>query len=429
MTTSRDGIARPLFRALVVLGFVAGGAAGWIALAPISGAVIAEGRFKVDGDVKTIQHLDGGVVAEIAVRDGDRVQQGDLLLKLDATDAEAALGALEAERDSLVARQIRLEAERDDLAEPDFVSLGDRERASLASAIANQAVLFTARRAELAAQTEVLDGTINRLSARLAAQRAELRSVEAQLVLAEDDAETARNLEKSRMVTRRELNNRERELASLTGSRDALQAAIAETDAAQTEARLSHARSRTQYLSAVSSELSEVVAELAGIDPQIAAERQRIARTRVTAPVSGVVFGLTLATIGGVVGAGEPILEILPADSTLVAEARLQPDARERLRVGMPVELRLPGVRSRQESGFPGRIELISAELTADPEATSDDRAPTYAVRIAFAGVPENLHLEPGMPVTSVIPTDARTAFDYLVSPLSDAMARSMRED
>ena len=151
MTTSRDGIARPLFRALVVLGFVAGGAAGWIALAPISGAVIAEGRFKVDGDVKTVQHLDGGVVAEIAVRDGDRVQQGDLLLKLDATDAEAALGALEAERDSLVARQIRLEAERDDLAEPDFGSLGDRERASLASAIANQAVLFTARRAELAA--------------------------------------------------------------------------------------------------------------------------------------------------------------------------------------------------------------------------------------------------------------------------------------
>lgn len=429
MTTPRDGIARPLFRALVVLGLVAGGVAGWIALAPISGAVIAEGRFKVDGDVKTVQHLDGGVVAEIAVRDGDRVQQGDLLLKLDATDAEAALGALEAERDSLVARQLRLEAERDNLAEPDFASLGDRTSDSLRSAIANQAVLFTARQAELAAQTEVLDGTINRLSARLAAQRAELRSVEAQLVLAEDDAETARNLEKSQMVTRRELNNRERELASLSGSRDALQAAIAETEAAQTEARLSHARSRTQYLSAVSSELSEVVAELAGIDPQIAAERQRIARTRVTAPVSGVVFGLTLGTIGGVVGAGEPILEILPADGTLVAEARLQPDARERLRVGMPVELRLPGVRSRQESGFPGRIELISAELTADPEARGEDQEPTYAVRIALAGVPENMHLEPGMPVTSVIPTDARTAFDYLVSPLSDAMARSMRED
>ena len=429
MITPRDGIARPLFRALVVLGLVAGGVAGWIALAPISGAVIAEGRFKVDGDVKTVQHLDGGVVAEIAVRDGDRVQQGDLLLKLDATDAEAALGALEAERDSLVARQLRLEAERDDLAEPDFASLGDRTSDSLRSAIANQAVLFTARQAELAAQTEVLDGTINRLSARLAAQRAELRSVEAQLVLAEDDAETARNLEKSQMVTRRELNNRERELASLSGSRDALHAAIAETEAAQTEARLSHARSRTQYLSAVSSELSEVVAELAGIDPQIAAERQRIARTRVTAPVSGVVFGLTFGTIGGVVGAGEPILEILPADGTLVAEARLQPDARERLRVGMPVELRLPGVRSRQENGFPGRIELISAELTADPEARGEGQEPTYAVRIALAEVPENLHLEPGMPVTSVIPTDARTAFDYLISPLSDAMARSMRED
>ena len=138
-------------------------------------------------------------------------------------------------------------------------------------------------------------------------------------------------------------------------------------------------------------------------------------------------FGLQLATVGGVIAPGAEILELVPASSDLVVEARLAPAAREQVREGMPVQLRLPGIRSRQDAPLEGRIDLISAELTQDMSDTDQDER-TYAVQIALADLPADLSLEPGMPVTSVIATRNRTALNYLVSPLSDAMARSMRE-
>lgn len=433
MTTSpklpRDHIFGPVLRATLVIGAVAVGFAAWMLLAPVSSAVIAEGRFKVDGDVKTVQHLDGGIVTELMVKDGDRVRTGDALLRLDATDSEASLAALVAERDTLLARQIRLKAELDGTGALDFDRIADPDRPSLVSAIASQRAVFDARRQERAAETGMLNGTLIRLSSRLVAQRAELQSVIAQRALVQQDTESARQLAGSGLATRTNLNARERELASLTGADAAITAGIAETEAVQGEARLEYARVLSRHIAAVSKELSEVVTALAEIDPQIDAEEKRIRRARVSAPVDGIVVDLRLATIGGVVAPGEPILDIVPADATLIAEARLAPDARERLHVGMPVELRLSGVRARNESGLDGEIVLISAELTDDPDLAGDEDTPTYAVRIALAEVPQGIRLEPGMPVTSVIATEARTALEYLISPLTDAMARSMREN
>lgn len=425
----RDGVFAPLATATVVIGVLVAGFAAWSWMAPVSSAVIAEGRFKVEGDVKTVQHLEGGIVSELLVTDGDRVRAGDTLIELDATDARATLAAFVAERDTLLARKVRLEAELAASARPDFASLEAMNRPSADAAIISQSTLFEARRKERAAEEEMLAGTLSRLSTRLEAQQAELGAIEAQQRLVQEDTDAARSLAKTGLVTRVNLNARERELASLTGGREALTAGIAETQASQVEARLTHAQSQTRFISAVSKDLSEVVAALAGITPRIDAEEQRIARARVTAPLDGIVVRLKLATIGGVVAPGEPIMDIVPAGGALIAEARLQPAARERLRVGMPVKLRLPGVRSRKEPGLDGTIDLISAELTDDPDKTGHEDEPTYAVKIALADIPEGVHLEPGMPVTSVIAMDARTALDYLLSPMTDAMARSMREN
>ncbi|MDF2233802.1 HlyD family type I secretion periplasmic adaptor subunit [Albimonas sp. CAU 1670] len=426
-----DGVGKPLLRAGVALGLAAAGFGLWLWTAPLSGAVIAEGRFKVEGDVKTVQHLDGGIVAQIPVRDGDRVRAGDTLIRLDASQAEAALASLSAERDSLLARRARLEAERDGAPAPDFAAAraqGAPDRGALVAAIASQQALFRARQAEIAAEDQVLDGALTRLSARLRAQEAELRAIRTQRRLAEENAEAARELADRGRLARPQLNAREQELAALSGLRESLEAAIAETEAAAGEARLDHARVRSRRLSSVSTELSEVVARLAELAPSIAAEQARIARARVPAPASGVVVGLRATTVGGVVGAGEPLMEIVPDGGALVVEARLAPAERERLRAGMPVELRLPGVRSRQQSGFPGAIVLISAELTEDAERSDAGADPTYTMRIAFPAPPEGVALEPGMPVTAVVPTQARTAVDYLVAPLSDALSRSLRE-
>ena len=425
---SNDTIALPMIRATLVLAAVGIGLALWLSTAPISSAVIAEGRFKVDGDVKTVQHLEGGIVTDLRVRNGDRVAKGDLLLMLDATETQASLAAYAAERDALLARKVRLEAERDDLDMPPFGDLGGADRPTLTAAIQNQSVLFDARRAEIDAQFDVMDGAVARLGARLWAQRAELASLEAQLPLAEENAQSARQLATRGIVTQSDLNAREREFISLTGGRDALIAGIAETEAAQAEARLAHSRARTEYLSAVATELSEVVAALAELAPRINADERRLDRARVTAPVDGVVFGLKLATVGGVVAPGEEILELVPASSQLIVEARLAPSAREQVRTGMNVQLRLPGIRARQDAPLEGRIDLISADLTRDASDPEQEER-SYAVQIALADLPSDIALEPGMPVTSVIATQERTALNYLISPLSDAMARSMREE
>ncbi len=424
----RDGVGRPLMTALALIGLTVAGFGVWFWTAPVSGAVIAEGRFKVDGSVKTVQHLEGGIVTELLVRDGDHVAAGDVLLRLDVTDALAIHASLLADRDALLARRARLEAELHGANAPDFRALTDGDRPVSGAAVASQKTLFEARREERLARSEMLEGTLRRLDIRHDAQLAELDSLKAQLRLATEDTDAARQLADSGLVTRLNLNGRERELASLTGAVASVTAGIAETEAARNEARLDHARQQTQYISAISKELAEVSAGLAELEPRIGAEAERIRRAEVTAPMAGTVVDLKLATIGGVLAPGEPVLDIVPSDGTLVAEARLAPAARERMRVGMPVELRLPGVRSRKERGLDGEITLISAEITEDPDGTGKGDEPSYEVRIALHDIPEDIHIEPGMPVTSVIATDARTALDYLISPLTDAIARSMRE-
>lgn len=424
-----DGVFRPLVTAAILFAIIAIGFAAWLSMAPVSSAVIAQGRFKIEGDVKTIQHLEGGIIAEILVMDGDRVQAGETLLQLDATDAQAILASFFAQRDTLLAQKIRLEVELVDGNVPDFHVLATMHRTSADAAIVSQSTLFKARSKERHAEGDMLDGTLLRLTTRLDAQKAQLDAIKAQRQLVQEDTDSARSLLKSGLLSRVNLNARERELASLTGQGAALTAGISETEASKVEAQLAFTQRQTRFVSAVSKELAEVVAELAGLTPRINAEQQRIARAKVTAPVDGVVVDFRRATIGGVIAPGEPIMDIVPADGALIAETRLAPSARERLRVGMPVELRLPGVRARKERGLDGEIKLISAELTDDPNSVAGADNPTYAIKITLAEIPEGIHLEPGMPVTSVIATDARTALDYLLSPLTDAMARSMRED
>ena len=427
--TRRDGVGGPLVGALVVTGLVAVGFGAWLWTAPVSGAVIAEGRFKIEGDVKTVQHLDGGIVSELLVSDGARVGRGEILMRLDASEAEAAHAALAAERDALTARKIRLEAELAEDEAPDFAPLAAEDRPSLIAAVASQEALFDARRRERAAEAELLDGTLARQATRLDALEAEIASVREQRALVMEDTEAARTLADSGLVTRVALNARQRELAALNGAEATLTAQIAETRAAQGEARLNHAQMQTRYVSAVSKELSDVVAALAEIEPKIAAERLRVARADIAAPVDGVVVDLTVATIGGVVAPGDDLMDIVPTDGDLVVEARLAPESRERVRAGMAVELRLPGVRHRREAGLPGVVEWISAELSDDAATAAEEAEPAYTVKIAVTNPPQDVALEPGMPVTAVIATEARNALDYLVSPMSNAIARSMRED
>lgn len=425
--TASDSARRPLWAAAALLGLVAAGFAAWLWAAPVASAVLAQGRLKVVGDVKTVQHLDGGIVRQLHIADGAQVSAGQALLELDTTDIRANLAAMVSERDALAARSLRLRAQLAGGAAPDFSGLSGGP--DLADAIAGQQAIWAAQASEMAAEAAMRDGKITRLTRRLEAQEAQLAGTLGQREIVEQDAATARDLQGSGLMTKVALNSRERELASLRGNEAALHAQIAETRAAQDEARLAHAQARSTRIARLSGELSDVSASLAGLSPAIEAELDRLDRSVLRAPVDGTVVDLRLSTLGGVIAPGEPVLKIVPQTGELVAEVRVAPKDREQLRAGMPAVLRLAGVRHRGDQGITGEIRMISAETTRDPEQGKAGADPSFAMQIAFAAPPEGVRLEPGMPITGVVPIAERSALDYLMSPLTDAVQRSMRED
>jgi HlyD family type I secretion membrane fusion protein len=415
---SPDGIARPLLAAALVSGVCLAGLAGWTAQAPVAGAVLAQGRIAVEGSSKSVQHLEGGLVGEILVADGDRVMPGQPLLRLDVTDARAALAALTSERAALSARAVRLAAELRAEA-PDFAAAGPAAEA----AAAREAAIFEARSRERAAERAMLDGTLERLGARSSAIAAELAGVEAQAALVAEDAAASRQLAERGVTTRVALRDVERSLAGLRGTVTALTAELAEAAAAESEARLERAGAETRLVSALAEEQAQVAARLARIAPEIAAIETRLSRFEIVAPVAGTVVDLSVATIGGVLAPGAPLLRIVPTGATLVAEGRVAPGDRERLAEGMTAEVRLPGVETLGETGIAGTVTGISADRIAG--GAEDEEHYRLIVTLDAA---EPGRLAPGLPVTVVVPTTPRSVVDYLLSPLRDAIARSLRE-
>jgi HlyD family type I secretion membrane fusion protein len=416
-----DGIGRPLIAAGLVAGLCVAGLAVWSVQAPVAGAVLAQGQIAVEGSSKTVQHLEGGIVGEILVADGARVRQGQTLLRLDVTEVRAALAVLRSEQGSLSSRAVRLEAElRSEM--PDFDRLA-AQGASQVAAVAGERAIYAARMQEQAAERDMLEGTLRRLEARRSAVAAELESVRRQAALADEDADVARALTERGVATRAALREIERGLAALRGAESSLAAQLVEAAATEAEVRLERAGAETRRVSAISEEQAKVVARLSQIEPELAALDARLSRIEVAAPVSGTIVDLSVATVGGVVAPGEPLMRIVPSGATLLVEARVLPADRERLAQGMAAEIRLPGIEIRGQTSITGAVASISADRVAGSGEGGEDH---YRVVVALDGPPAGL--APGMPVTVVIPTEARSVVAYLLSPLRDAIARSMRE-
>lgn len=420
-----DGVRRPLIAAAAVFGFGLAGLCAWALQAPVSSAVLAQGEIAVEGASKTVQHLEGGIVGEILVRDGQAVQMAQPLLRLDLTDARAALGALRSEHDALTARALRLEAELR-AEEPDFGALV-RGGPALAAAVEGERAIHAARAEERAAERAMLDGTLRRLDARRAAVEAELDSVARQGALAEEDAAAARLLAERGVTTRAALRDIERELAAVRGSESALSAQLVEATAALDEARLDRAGAETRRVSSVSEERSKVAARLEQIRPELEALAARLARSEILAPVAGTVVDLSVETVGGVIAPGEALMRIVPQGATLVVEARVLPADRERLAYGMVAEVRLPGIENRADASVVGTVTGISADRVAGSGNDGKAGEEHYRVIVAFSARPAD-RVSPGMPVTVVVPTEARSVIAYLLSPIRDAIALSMRE-
>lgn len=414
---------------LVLAGF--GGFAAWAALAPLASGVMAPGEVKVDSNRKSVQHLEGGLVKTLHVRDGDRVAAGDVLVTLDETRARSTLGVLRSGLAAALAQEARLRAERDDAPAIAFPAdlTGRADDPEVADAMAGERLLFDARRASQMGEAEILEQRVAQMTEEIAGLEAQRDAVDRQRVLIGKEVKSMRTLLEKGLAQLSRVLALERQQAQLDGQHGELTASIARVREAIGEARLTAIQTRQAWHQEVVAGLREVQDKIHDLEERLAAAQFVLDHVEIRAPVAGVVVGLTAHTVGGVIRPGETILDIVPEGDRLIVEARVRPEDVEVLVPGQPADVRLTGFRQRVTPVVPGELAYLSADRQTD-ERTG---APFYVARVAVteaaiqaAGVGA---LRPGMPAEVIVRTGARTPLDYLMQPLKDSLSRAWLEN
>jgi HlyD family secretion protein len=424
--------ARELKVGLRVLAATTVIAGGWAALVPLAGAVVVPGNLVVQSNVKAIQHPTGGVVAEIPVRNGMRVKAGDLLLRLDATQAQASLQVITRQLDEFRARGARLVAERDGLARPDLhEELAPRIGESAVKALlAAESTLFQARATARESQKGLLRNRIAQLSEEIAGLEAQVGSKAKQLELIAGELTGVQDLYEKRLVPLPRLTALQRESARIEGERGQLISAIAETKAKISEAQLQSMRFDQEFRTDVVKELGEVRGKEAELVERGVAARDLLDRIEMRAPASGLVHQLKVHTIGGVIRGGDTIMEVVPDADDLQIEARLQPTDIDQVRIGQKAFTRFPAFNQRTTPEVAGVVSFISADINRDQSGNAG--AGYFTVRVTL---PEEerrrlagLQFISGMPAEVFMQTGSRTMLSYLFKPITDQLQRAFVE-
>ncbi|MCU0887499.1 MAG: HlyD family type I secretion periplasmic adaptor subunit [Rubritepida sp.] len=417
-----------LFGAIVMVGFF-GGFMAWATQAPLAEAAIAPGVIKVEGQRRTLQHLEGGVVREILVRDGDRVRAGQVVMRLDGIQADTAREALRAQHVALLAQSLRLAAEAAGERELIFPpAMRDSAVARTREAMAGQTALFLARQASLESQLAVIQTRETQARATIAAAEGQLRAARRQLELIVQEEAMRRGLMNQGLSRLTELLAVQRARAGIEGQLDELQGTITRAEAAIEEARGQARAARDQRLQEVGAEARDVATRLTDVEERLRAADDVAERREILAPEEGVVVNLRLFTVGGVVRPGDPVMDLVPTQDRLVAELNVQPMDIDVVHPGLRAEIRLPAFRQRLVPYLDGTVTFVAADVTIDPQTrASHYRAFIEIDREQLARLP-GVFLTPGMPVEGHIMIGQRTFWRYITQPLRDSLHRAFSE-
>jgi len=430
-----DTDERPIVKfGMMTLAIGFGGFLLWAALAPLDEGVPGVGVVSVDTKRKTVQHLHGGVVEEILVREGARVKAGDILVRLNSTDVKAQLDIAQSQLYLAAAMEARLRAERanqDKMTFPDALQASAQTDPRAKDAIDAQSQLFSARRAALKSELATMDQMVAGLNNQITG----LRSLEAgkkrQIELLEKELTSYRGLAEEGFVPRNKLYEQERVLADISGTRGSDIAQIARAEAAINETRLRQLQRQQDYRKEVESQMSDVQRELNTRTDQLRALEEQYARTDIKAPADGYVVAMEAHTVGGVVRPGDRIMDIVPEDDVLVVEAQLPVNLIDKVRVGQLANMHLQIVLS---GGAQPVIEGEVVQISADRLTDQRTGAPYYSARIHITakGAAEvarhKIHVQPGMQADVVVITGARTLLQYLMRPLMSRITSGMTE-
>ncbi len=434
LTESRYSLSA-FIRPWVIIGclivfFSFGVLGAWAALAPIAKAVIANGLVKVDSNRKKLQHLEGGIVDAILVKDGDMVKRGDVLIRLDQVRAKASFAIVETSYQSEIARRARLLAERDYEKIISFPSelLKHSVSSEVFKLIDGQKRIFLARKRTLEGSIEILQQQISQLKEKIVGIRAQKRAKKRQLALVKEELDAVNKLFEKHYIDKPRILKLKRESANLSGDLGDFISELAETAEAISEKKQEILQRKNDFDQAVVSELREVQTKILDLKERLGATNHILTNIDIRSPVEGIVVSLAVFSKGEVIAPGSTILEIVPVNDDLSIEAKVKTTEIDNLLIGQEADVRLTAFDSKSTPVLTGSISYISAD------ALEDERTGQSYFKVKVLVTDKELKklkgkpLHPGMPAEVIIKIGERTVLEYIVQPLTDALARAWRE-
>ena len=413
---------------LVMVGFF-GGFMAWAVFAPLSEAAVAPGVIKVEGTRRTLQHLEGGIVREILVRDGDRVTPGQVVMRLDEIQSGSTLEALRAQRGALLAQMARISAEMARAQQipfpPELLAATD---ARTMESVAGQRALFQARMSSLASQLSVLETRRDQARATISSAEGQLTASRRQLELIRQEENMRRGLVNQGLARLPELLALQRGAVGLEGQVIDLQGQIARSRGTIAENDMQIRATLDQRMQEVGTEAREVAGRLAEAEERLRAAADVATRREILASDAGTIVNLRVFTVGAVVRPGDPLMDLVPSQDRLVAEVNVQPMDIDVVYPGLLAEIRLPAFKQRLVPYLHGRVTFVASDVTTDQQS----RQSYYR---AFVAIDEDqlarlpgVALTPGMPVEAHVLTGSRSFWRYMTQPIRDSMSRAFVE-
>lgn len=403
----------------------------WALLAPISGAVIAPGLVKVESSRQTVSHRDGGIVAQILVREGQTVKRGQTLIVLEDARVDTTVDLLQAQLVAEQLRKSRLEAEaaqRPAWTPPAMIEMPGTSGERAREAMTREREAFTARRGALEGQLASVRGQIADTEREIAAhQRNNAASAEGLRLLREEVASNEKLLEEN-FVNRARVLALRRGVAEYESRIEGIEAELSQ--ARQKKAELAGRLNslRLAYVQNATEEMREANARIVDLEERLRAGRDAAGRQVVVAPVDGRLVDLKVNTVGSAIGAREPIVDIVPAGLPLVVETRVGAESVTEVRSGQRAEVRLLGTRQRDTPMLDGKVARVSADALLEPRTGMPYFTVQVEVQPPPEGFPAGLALMPGQSTEVYIKTSERTAVEFLMEPLTSGLRRSFKE-
>lgn len=414
-----------------VTGCLVIGFGGWASLTHLSSAIVAQGVLVVDGKIKNVQHLEGGLVRQIRVKDGDLVVAGQLLMRLDDTAAKAGYAIISGQIDELIAQKARLEAELAGYAAISIPrSLAKRRRnPAIKRIIEGQQALFSARLASLKSQTAQLRLRIVQMKDVIVGEEVQKVAKETQHRILSVELRSLKKLHRQRHVAKRRLVKLETEIAQLSGERGAHVASIARSKNTIGETKLKIEQLKIDRREKANKDLRATVIRLMELQERLTAIKATLKRTDIRASKDGYIHNMSIHTVGGVVAPAATVMQIVPNTNKLLVEVKVEPRQIDKVKVGQSSTVRFTAFDAKDTPSVDGRVTYVSADLREDQRSGQSSYVAKIAIDATAMKALGKRLLRPGMPTEVYINTGSKTPLAYLVEPITDQIRRAMRED